>query len=286
MAPQDEIPRPPRALLAGFPDRYAVPPRPSGASAAAQDSHRQTGYLLSSELALFEKLMNLQLRVCAEQPKARGPHSAALFSFWSRSFTGLADACLLMSLGSYASCPPLVRGVIDCIAVQRSLIAEEFADYAELFPGAVFRQGAATGIDIGRYRASSVVVADPRLAETYRLVSDLAMPHFGGTLWLASSEASVQKVSVSFADSSFHLGWAQLVSGWLLQLAGVQLETALSALPDVRSDTRTDCEAAIRDTAPILFDARRCHSADVEGRFVIRNFRRSSSGQPKQIIFG
>lgn len=277
----------PRAMLAGFPDRYALPARPPGAPASAQDAHRQTGYLLGSELALFDRLMNQQLRLVAEQSRVRGPHAAALFSFWSRSYGGLADTCALMAGASYGSCPPLLRTVIDCIAVQRSLIESEFADYDEWFAAAVSRAGAATAVDIGRYRASSAVIADPRLAPMYRLVSDLAMPHLGSTLFLAAPEASLQKLPMAFADTGFHLGWAQLVSGWLLQLAAVQVETALSApIFDISPDVRTDCDAAARDIEPVLADGRRCAAEEDEGQFVFRNFRRSSGGQPKRVVLG
>ena len=277
--------KPPRVLLTAFPDHFSLPVRPSASTAAVQDAHRQTNFLLRAELAEFEKLMNLQLRVVAAQSRTRGAHAAAILSFWSRAYMGLADACNLMTYGSYASCPPLLRTTLDCIAVQRSLVGDGFAEYEDWFPGGVSHLGAAVAFDLGRYRAASAVVSDERLGLLYRLLSDLTMPHLGSTLFLASPEAGLQKLPIGFADSSFHLGWAQLITGWLLHLAVVQLETALSA-PDISIDKalRSDCEAAPRDLAHVLDDSRRCHAMEEDGHIVLHNFRRASTGQPKQIV--
>ena len=54
-----------RVSLASFPDRYALPSRPSAASPALQDAFRQTQFLLGEDLELFERLVNIQLEIVA-----------------------------------------------------------------------------------------------------------------------------------------------------------------------------------------------------------------------------
>src|SRR3970282_1817313 len=117
-----------------------------------------------------------------------------------------------------ASCPPLLRTACDCIAAQRSLLADAFADYLEWLPGALSQERgeAALGIELSRFRAGSLLAQDQRLGTVYRLLTDLSMPHFGATALQTAPDSSLQRLAISFSDSSFHLGWAELIAGWLL----------------------------------------------------------------------
>jgi hypothetical protein len=280
--------KPPRVVLSSFPERYSLPARPT-ASAVVQDSHRQTGFLLGQELATFESAMNLQLGIVAENAKLRGSHAAAMFTLGSRAFSHLADACTLISYGSYASCPALLRTALDFIAVERSLIAGGFADYEEWFAYAVSldRRNAAILIETGRYKAASALIADERLGALYRLLIDLSMPHFGSTVLLTAPETGLQKIAPSFADGAFHLGWAELITGWLLTLADEQLAAAVQSGVFTLSETLSaDCEAIQRDIRSALANKRRCYVEEKNGRFVFHNFRRATSGQPKRIAMG
>jgi hypothetical protein len=280
--------KPPRVVLSSFPERYSLPARPT-ASAAVQDAHRQTGFVLGQELATFESAMNLQLRIVAENSKVRGPRAAAMFTLGSRAYGHLADACMLMSYGSYASCPALVRSALDFIAVERSLVAGGFADYEEWFAYALSqdKRNAALIIDTGRYKAASALIGDERLGMLYRLLMDLSMPHFGSTLLLTAPETSLQKIPPSFADGAFHLGWAELVTGWLLLLAGEQLSVSVeSGVFAVAGTLASDCEAIQRDIRTALSNRRRCYVEESDGHFVFQNFRRGTTGQPKRIALG
>ena len=92
--PKDFPPlKPPRVVLGSFPERYSLPARPT-ASAAVQDAHRQTGFVLGQELATFESAMNLQLRIVAENSKARA-RAPPRCSRWARapSRTSRTPAC-------------------------------------------------------------------------------------------------------------------------------------------------------------------------------------------------
>lgn len=281
-------PSPPRIAPYSFPERYELPGQPAAAPLPLRDAHRQTHFLLASDLALFERAMNLQLAIVAAAAKRRTPEAAALLGFWSRTFSYLADGCALLSRAAYPSCPPLLRAACDCVAAQRSLIADGFAEYGQWLVSALAkdREHAASSVDLGRYRAGSALAQDKRLGSAYRLLTDLAMPHFGGTLLQVGPDSNQQKLALSFADGAFHLGWAELIAGWLLLLAGTQVETALSA-------KRFEAGGAIQDDArrlggeieEALANPRRCRSEELEdGRRLIHNFRRAASGAPKRVL--
>lgn len=283
----DEKPRPKlRFQLAAFPERYSLPPRPTG-SAAVQDAHRQTNFLLPDDLFLFERAMNVQLKVVAANAKARTLHAAGLFTLWSRAYSGLSDACVVVTQGSYASAAPLLRSALDCIAVQRALIASGFEHYEEWSVTAVTQVKArhATAVDIGRYRSAEVLIGEERLGPLYRLLTDLAMPHFGSSLLLVAPDSGTTKLSAGFADNTFHLGWAELTVGWLLELASAQVATALATDEFKLSKTlQSDCEAAVRDVGLALANKRRCYVEMVDDRFLFHNFRRAATGQPRRVI--
>ena len=276
-----------RFVLAAFPERYSLPARPGSATAAVQDAHRQTNFLLPDELFLFERAMNVQLQAVAANAKLRTPQAAGLFTLWSRTFSHLADACALTVQASYASAAPLLRAALDCIAAQRSMIADGFAEYEEWHAGAVTqaRERHALAFDIGRFRAASVLAQDERLGLLYRLLSDLAMPHFGSSTLLVAPDTNQQRISAGFADNAFHLGWAELITGWLLELAAAQVGTILSTdVLKLSKTLRSDCEAAVRDIAAMLGGGRRCYVEPEEDRFLFHNFRRTATGQPRRII--
>jgi hypothetical protein len=282
-------PKPARFVLASFPERYALPGKPSGAAAAVADAHRQTGFLLGEELALFERAMNLQLEIVATNAKAKGTGALAVFSFWSRTFGLLGDACTLMTSGSYASCAPVLRTALDCIAAQRAFIADGFVEYGKWHEGAATMEPGSAALVIGleRFRDSTMLIEDPSLGLLYRLLTDLSMSHVGGTLFITAPEASLEKLPVGFADSSFHLAWAELVTNWLLRLAGLQLETVVTCDAIKLGGALTESVRAVqRDVESALGNPRRCHVEDAGGRFVFHNFRRAPTGQPKRVVLG
>lgn len=279
-----------------FPERYELPGRPpASAGTPALDAHRQTQFLLSGDLDLFAQGMNLHLRVIADSypVRYRTHRLAALAAFWSRAFAYLADACALVTRGSYVSCPPLIRAACDCIAAQRSLLTEaEWPEFTAWLADALRanREHQGTEIGLGRFRAGSIIAQDDRLGPIYRLASDLALTHFGPTLLQVAPESSRQRLVILFADSAFHLGWAELLLGWLLTLADAQLQVAFDAegvfnitaeVQDRRSQWQQQVEKALtrRD---------RCHVEEVidgmDRRYVIHGFRRASGGDPKKLI--
>jgi hypothetical protein len=111
------------------------------------------------------------------------------------------------------------------------------------------------------------------------------MPHFGSSLLLVAPDSGATKLSAGFADNAFHLGWAELTLGWLLELAAAQVTTVLSTDELKQSKTlRSDCEAAVRDVGLTLASTRRCYVEMVDDRFLFHSFRRTATGQPRRVI--
>ena len=92
---------------------------------------------------------------------------------------------------------------------------------------------------------------------------------------------------LAFADSLFHLGWAELIAGWLLLLAGAQIETALAAGEFEAGDTlREDAARLLKEMSQALANSMRCRAEELDdGRRLIHNFRRAVSGAPKRVLF-
>jgi hypothetical protein len=276
-----------KTVLGGLPDRYALPSRPSAAQPAMQDAFRQTQFLLAGDLELFEKMMNLQLQIVAANSKLRTTAAAAMFSFWSRAFSHEADACTMMTLGSYSACAPLVRAACDCVAAQRSLLSNGFAEYERWLENAVTqnREHAAMAIDLGRLRPDSDPVEDERLSGVYRLSSDLSMPHLGATALQVAADSNLQKITIAFGETLFHLGWAELIAGWLLTLADVQLTIAISSgVFEADHSILAVYQSYSREANSILSSRRRCYVEDVNGRYLFHNYRRTASGSPKRVL--
>jgi hypothetical protein len=278
----------PKIAPFALPDRYELAGRPAGAPPAVQDAHRQTHFLLSSDLALFEQAMNLQLATVQAVAKQRTPERAALVGFRARTFSYLSDTCVLLTRGSYTSCPPLLRAACDCIAAQRSLLEDGFDEYHEWLASALGTdpEHAASYIDLGRYRSGSALAQDERLGNAYRFLTDLAMPHFGSTLLQTGPGSTQQRLTLSFNDNAFHLGWAELITGWLLLLAGSQIGTSLY-IGETKASSQLEEDAARlkKELDEALASSKRCRAEQLpDGRRLIHNFRRAVSGTPKRVI--
>lgn len=267
-----------------FPSRYELPLAPS------EGASREVRFLLGDDLALFEKGVNLELRIVMDSRAGRyRTHAlAALLGLWSRSFSYRADACSLMVRGGYQSSVPLLRAACDCIGAQRGLAGRDLNEFSAWLAGmSQSREHAALDVGLGRYRAGSKLAADDRLAAQCRVLTDLSMPHFGSTLLQAAPESDLQKIGIGFADSSFHLGWAQLIAGWLLELTAAQLETAAGA-EDVFA-VSTEARAGLGELSPaietILDKPDRCRVEELsDGRYLFQNFRRQAGGAPRRLL--
>jgi hypothetical protein len=277
-----------------FPDRYELPARPDGAPTATQDAYRQTTFLLGDDLRLFEEGMNLQLRIVRDaSPSSFRKHPyAALMGLWSRTYFALADACLLATRGSYASCPVLARSACEYIAAQHALQAGEIPQFLEWLAAGLRpnERHRAVEFGLGRYFAGEVLASDERLRRVYRPSSELGRPNFGATLLAVGPESNNLRLALTFADTSFHLGWAELTLGWLLALSERQLAVAVHAggIFPIHDDVHHACADYARRVEAALTRSDRCSIEEVEEdnsrRYLIHNFRRAPSGAPKRVL--
>lgn len=276
------------------PETYVLPGRPEGASSAAVDAYRQTQFLLGLDLDLFAEAMNLQLRLVKDAyPSKHRTHAlAAITALWSRSFSYLSDALLLTARGSYVSTLPILRTASEIIAAQEGLLAGEMEEHhrwlAEtLRPNETFK---AVEFELGRYFAGSVLASDALLGSIYRPASDLGRPSFGASLLQVGPESNNTRVAIAFADESFHLGWAELIIGWLMALAMRQSQVIVEATDvfPVSDEARAAYEALRRRIDEALGRSDRCRLEEVQDgndrRYLVHNFRRTSGAAPKKVI--
>lgn len=277
-----------------FPGHYELPAKPEGASSAVQDSYRQTSFLLRDDLRLFEEGMNLQLRIVADaSPSAFRKHPyAALIGLWSRTFLALSDTCLLASRGSYGSCPPLVRLACELVAAQHQLHAGEMDEFIEWLATNFTpnEEHKALELGLGRYFAGETLAADDKLRRVYRPASELGRPSFGPTVLHIGPESNSQRLALTFADAAFHIGWAEIVFGWLLALCERQLAVAVHAKGTfpIHEDVHRAYADLSRRIEAALARPDRCVIDEIEDagvrRYLVSNFRRASSGAPKKYL--
>lgn len=276
------------------PDRYEPPGRPEGATAGVQDAFRQTWFLLGKDLRLFAEGMNLQLEIVrATRPTAQQRHAmAALTGLWSRTYLYCADACALLTYGSYVSCLPLIRAACECLAAQVQLKGAEMEQFRQWLAGTLRPDEAhkAFELELGRYFAGETLAGDPQLRLIYRAASDLGRPNFGATILQIAPESNNLKIALTFADHAFHIGWAELIIGWLLVLCEQQVSFISRAedVFEVPSAVKERCAAFGRQVELLLANPLRCRIEEVdEGgykRYLVHNFRRSAGAAPKKIL--
>jgi hypothetical protein len=276
------------------PDAYVLPARPENAPAAVLDAYRQTQFLLGGDLSLFTEAMGLQIALVKDSyPSRYRSHAlAAITGLWSRAFFYLSDALLLTTRGSYASTLPLVRASCEVIAAEEALRGGQADEYAKwllstLQPNETFK---AFEFELGHFFAGEVLAADPVLRAVYRPASDLGRPHFGATLLQVAPESNNLRLAISFADASFHLGWGEIILGWLLSLAVRQVKVIVDAEPvfPIAPERRAAYDDLQHRIDAALARSDRCRVEVVEDgnnrRYLISNFRRSSGAAAKKII--
>jgi len=276
------------------PDRWEPPGKPETGNPAAQDAFRQLSFQLGPDFRLLAEGMNLQVQVLRDSSPSRYRTLplAAMAMYWSRAFHAMSDTALLVSRGAYVSCPALVRSACESIAAENQAGGEEqplFMSWlaASLVPNERYR---ATEVGLGTYFAGSTLANHPLLGLTYRTAADLSRQHFGATLAEVAPESNRERILVTFGDRTFHFGWAQLILGWLLSLAVVQLEIAVAAGSPffISEDTRAACASFIRRADEMLHDPSRCRLEELadagERRLLFINFRRQSGGAPRKLL--
>ncbi|MPZ22779.1 MAG: hypothetical protein GEU28_04405 [Dehalococcoidia bacterium] len=276
-------------------ETYDLPEAPgAGTVPAVQDAFRQTRFLLGDDLRCFKQAMLLQIQVqqASYPSKYRTRKLAAITLYWSRAFSAQRDALLLITRGAYSSVPPLVRAAAGLLAAQVQLHRGGMAEFDHWLDNTLLPEIShqALGMDLGRQAVEPGLAADDRLAMVHRAASDLAGPAFGASLLLTASESNQQRVMATFADQAFHVGFAELMLGWLLRLQERQLALILD-MPGVFviSDETRQAALSLRDRIDDrLADAGRCRMDEIEidgkQRYLLVNFRRSATSASRKLM--
>ncbi len=281
------VPLPPPYELPGRPDDHAPP--------SAHDAYRQTQFVLGADLQLFAEGMRLQLALleASSHSRYRTHVYGAVVGMWSRVYSALADACLLITRASYATVPNIVRSACELIAAQQQVQSAEFGEYiawllAHLKPDEGHK---AFDIGLGHYFAGETLAGDPELRAVYRAASDLGRPNFGATLLFTAPESNNLRLAYTFADTTFHLAWAEIELGWLLRCGERQLAVVahMRDVFNVTDELHGDVAAFARRVHETLGRRDRARLEEVEGeggfkRWLAHNVRRQPSGAPKKIL--
>ena len=276
------------------PEGWTLPGKPDGLSAAAADAWRQSGFLLGGELQRLEAGLDVQVRIAASgyTPSARTMRMAALASLWSRALLSASDAVALVRRGAYQSAAPLTRQAIEHVAAQAALHEEPDA-FAHWAVAAYERDEASRAeyVGLGHFFGGEAIARDDALRPIYRAAGDLGRPNFGPTALFTAADAGQRRYPLVFADEAFHLGWAQLLLGWLLQIDASQLHLALHAREHfpAAQELRDEAVAHVRANEQLLAGGDRCRleeytDAEERRRHLIVNFRRRPGDAPKRIL--
>jgi hypothetical protein len=279
-----------------FPQSYRLPGKPDdSASTSAHDAYRQTQFVLGGDLRWFAEGMNLQLRILndSSHPRYRTHAYAAVVGTWARAYVAMSDACLLVTRGSYASVPNLVRGACELIAAEYQLHHEEMGEFVgwmldHLRPDEAHK---AFDVGLGHYFAGTTLAADGGLRAVYRAASDLGRPNFGATLLEVGPESNNVRLAYTFDDASFHIGWAEIELGWLLRLCERQLAVAahMRDVLNITDETHAAVTSYARRVQETLDNKSRTSIEEVESadgfkRWLFHNFRRQPSAAPKKYL--
>ena len=113
------------------------------------------------------------------------------------------------------------------------------------------------------------------------------MPHFGARGVPDGAGDEPAEDAVAFADRAFHLGWAELITSWLLLLAGEQLGVSIdSGVLHVSETLDADAASIQRGISIAISNSKRCYVEEADGYFFFQNFRRGTTGQPRRIALG
>jgi hypothetical protein len=293
---EPELPTPGQRVSGiAFPQAYRLPGRPGDdAPLDVQDAFRQTSFVLGADMRLIAEGMSLQLRILNDSGHSRyRTHTfAAVVGAWSRAYAAMADACLLVTRGSYATAPNVVRSACELIAVQHQLHQEEMGEFVAWMLGHLRSDEAHKAFDVGlgHYFAGSTLAADEPLRGVYRAASDLGRPNFGATLLGVGPESNNLRLAYAFDDRAFHAGWAEIELGWVMTLCERQVAVAahMTDVFNITPETHAAYASYADRTGAHLANPSRARIQEIEQdgfkRWLIHNWRRQPSGAPKRVL--
>ena len=278
-----------------MPERWVEPGRPAELDPAAEDAWRQSSFLLAEDLSLLAEGFALQLRLAATgyEPSARTMSMAALASQWSRALTAESEALALVRRGGYGAAVALIRQAVELVAAQVALAGGELDDFRRWAHHAYGRHEPtrAEEVGLGHYFAGEAIASDEALRVVYRACSDLGRPNFGATALFVAGDAGPRRYPLVFGDQAFHLGWAQLLAGWLALIGERQLHLALHARAHFPAgeELRSEAVSWVRRAEALRSAPDRCRLeewTDDEGRrrHLLLDFRRRPGDAPRRVL--
>ncbi|HNO65215.1 MAG TPA: hypothetical protein PKK39_02625 [Tepidiformaceae bacterium] len=267
--------------------------KPPADAAGSVDAFRQTGFVLGEEVELVLAGLNLE-GAAAQQaavPARRTQKMVSALGLWSRSWLARLEALHALQWGNYSAATALVRSAADYQASMLYLLQTGSAEWEEwLSDGGVAIAAAehATEFRLHAFRAGEVLAAHETLGRIYRISTDLSLSHFGSTLMFAGAGSAPDHIEMTFGDRDFHVGLAELVAGWLLDL-GAALGESLTTFegvfgPDVEGARAKWTERATKTSA----GSSRCRvetlDTDAGRRYLVVNWRREPRSAAKRLL--
>ena len=263
-------------------------PKPALGSVSA-DAYRQSNFLLSEEIDLFLRGLNLESSIALvfSGSKYRNQDIASLLVNWSRSWLARLQALHSLENGNYSAAFPLVRASIDHAATQSALIKNGARDWTNWLEGEGIRndnEAHAVSIGLGRFRSGEFLASEHELGLIYRVVSDFTLPHFGSTLLVAGGEPSEGRVAPTFADRDFHLAFSEIIIGWLLKI-GISSFSLIESADEKYQHPHIDLiKEWIGEAERLLGDKKKSFIHYDGQNYVLENWRRSPTARAKRVI--
>lgn len=267
--------------------------KPPNDAAGSGDAFRQTGFVLGHELETVLAGLNFEGRVAqaSSAAKFRTQDLAASLGLWSRSWLSRLQSLHSLQWGNYAAAVTLVRAATDYQAASVYLLrtgALEWKEWLDTGGIAISPEHHATEFRLHAFRAGEVLAAHEVLGRVYRMSTDLSLSHFGSTMLLAGSGSGPDHVEMSFGDRDFHVGMAEILVDWLLELGVCQFETIAEFGPVFDSESLDGIDGWIQGARKILDGPSRCRvesiEADGERRYLVHNWRREPRSAPRRLL--
>ncbi|MDE2639805.1 MAG: hypothetical protein OXI03_04390 [Chloroflexota bacterium] len=274
-------------------DDPALPSPDASQPALVRDAFREYGFACSVESPWIARSLTLQRGIVRDSTHSRyrNHRYAAALLLWSRIDAAALEAWRLIAWANYAAVPPLVRAALEWLGAEQAVVGSEFVEFQDYLRDFARHDAehAAAEWGMGQYMAGQQLAMAPDLSAVYRAAAELSRPHFGASMLATGSGSNRQRVLVHWGDRSFHLGWAQLLSGWLMTLLGRQTRFAIGrGLFAVDAAARESFQALTRESETLLARPDRCRAEwvtrDGRQRLLISGFRRPPSGAPQRIL--
>lgn len=267
--------------------------KPPAEAAGSVDAYRQTGFVLGADVEAVLAGLNLEGDAAgrASAPIRRTQTMASAMGLWSRSWLTRLEALHATQWGNYAAAITLVRAAADYQASAIYLLQTGAAEWQEWLDSggiAISAEQHATEFRLHAFRAAEVLAVHPVLGPIYRVSTDLSLSHFGSTVLFAGSGSAPDHVEMSFGDRDFHVGLAELLLGWLLELGSAMVDTLVEFESVFGPGADGAFEQWTKTARRLVAGPGRCavSATEVGGerRYLVVNWRREPRSAAKRLM--